>query len=220
MSRICQLKQILRRAYKSKRKDFVERTSLDKLHHLEKGISEHVNRVLLSELRAEKEKSQLILGIYSPLNYEINAYNILQGVSSCNYKITLPCIEDETKEKRLIFRKFDGKDKLIAGKWNIRQPSHTAERCTPDVLIVPLLAFDRELNRLGYGQGYYDMTISALRNDADLLTIGVAFEFQKHEHRLPKEQHDVPLDYVITERQVYSQQSKQRILPFDKAFAL
>ena len=73
----------------------------------------------------------------------------------------------------------------------------------PDVIIVPLLAFDKDKFRLGYGKGYYDRYLNKfIKRFKDLMTVGVAFSFQKH-HKLPINQNDVKLDFILTEKGIY-----------------
>jgi 5-formyltetrahydrofolate cyclo-ligase len=90
---------------------------------------------------------------------------------------------------------------LVAGVWGIRQPAPQAPATEPDILLVPLLAFDRAGHRIGYGAGYYDLTIAALRATQAVVAIGVAFAAQEVA-AVPATPHDAPLDLVLTEREV------------------
>jgi len=90
---------------------------------------------------------------------------------------------------------------LAIGQWGIRQPKPEAPEVAPDVLIVPLLAFDRAGHRLGYGAGYYDMTINALRASKPIVVIGIAFAAQEIDV-VPTTLRDARLDLVLTEREV------------------
>ena len=86
-------------------------------------------------------------------------------------------------------------------KWNIRQPKSGAPEVLPDILLVPLAAFDRSGHRIGYGAGYYDMTIAALREIKTITAIGLAFAAQEIEkvHATPR---DARLDLVLTEDEI------------------
>jgi 5-formyltetrahydrofolate cyclo-ligase len=90
---------------------------------------------------------------------------------------------------------------LAAGVWGIREPEPSAPAVAPEIVIVPLLAFDRSGHRIGYGAGYYDLTIAALRATQAVVAIGVAFAAQEIA-AVPATPHDAPLDLVLTEREV------------------
>ena len=90
---------------------------------------------------------------------------------------------------------------LGSGVWGIREPKPEAPEVFPDILIVPLVAFDRAGYRLGYGAGYYDMTIARLRGMKKISAIGIAFAAQEVTD-LPKTDHDEKLDFVLTEREI------------------
>ncbi|MDX7951397.1 5-formyltetrahydrofolate cyclo-ligase [Lichenihabitans sp. Uapishka_5] len=99
----------------------------------------------------------------------------------------------------LTFRRWAPGDPLEVGTWGLRHPPATADTVVPDVLFVPVAAFDRRGARIGYGGGYYDATLAALRQTRRVQAIGVAFVCQE-ELYLPCEDHDEPLDLVVTER--------------------
>jgi 5-formyltetrahydrofolate cyclo-ligase len=98
----------------------------------------------------------------------------------------------------LIFRMWQPGDELVARVWGILEPADTAPVVEPDVLLVPLLAFDRHGGRLGYGGGYYDRTIARLRSVKSVIIIGLAFGAQELE-QVPCDVHDERLDWVLTE---------------------
>jgi 5-formyltetrahydrofolate cyclo-ligase len=90
---------------------------------------------------------------------------------------------------------------LASGQWGIREPMAEAPEVAPDILIVPLAAFDRVGHRIGYGAGYYDMTINALRAKKKITAIGIAFAAQEIP-QVPATERDARLDLVLTEREV------------------
>lgn len=90
---------------------------------------------------------------------------------------------------------------LVAGVWGIREPPADAPELFPDILIVPLLAFDRHGHRIGYGAGYYDMTIARLRSIKPVTAIGIAFATQEIA-QVPATPRDARLDLMLTEREV------------------
>ncbi len=108
------------------------------------------------------------------------------------------------KDSRILeFHSWDGQSDLIAGDMGILQPAPTqAER--PDIVVVPLLAFDRRGHRLGYGRGYYDATLDELRKGHKIKAVGWAYAEQAVLFNLPADQYDQTLDYVITQNAVHS----------------
>ena len=87
------------------------------------------------------------------------------------------------------------------GVWGIRQPTADAPEVAPDILLVPLTVFDRRGHRIGYGAGYYDMTITKLRALKPIVAIGLAFAVQEVDE-VPTTPRDARLDLVLTEREV------------------
>jgi 5-formyltetrahydrofolate cyclo-ligase len=100
-----------------------------------------------------------------------------------------------------IVRAFAFGEPLVAGVWGIREPGPDAREVFPDIVIVPLLAFDRAGRRLGYGAGYYDMTITGLRARKPVIAVGIAFAAQEIP-RVPTTARDAALDLVLTEHEV------------------
>jgi 5-formyltetrahydrofolate cyclo-ligase len=101
----------------------------------------------------------------------------------------------------LVFRRYRSGDPLHAGSFGIPSPAHDAPAITPDLLIVPLMAFDRTGARLGYGRGFYDRTIAHLRNHGvDVRLVGIAFAVQEVD-AVPTEAHDARMDFIVTEKE-------------------
>jgi 5-formyltetrahydrofolate cyclo-ligase len=100
----------------------------------------------------------------------------------------------------LIFRAWSVNDRLLLGSLGIPEPSPAAAEVVPDVMLVPLAAFDRMGHRIGYGAGYYDFTFSHLRKIKAVIGVGLAFALQEID-AVPALSHDVALDYVLTERE-------------------
>ena len=93
-------------------------------------------------------------------------------------------------------------DVLFVNKFGILEPAK-AQSNVPNIILVPLLAFDKNKYRLGYGKGFYDRYLNKyLKRFKNILTVGVAFSFQKH-HNLPVNQNDVKLDLIITEKGIF-----------------
>jgi 5-formyltetrahydrofolate cyclo-ligase len=98
-------------------------------------------------------------------------------------------------------RAWNFEEPLVRGVWGIRQPTSNALQVQPDILLVPLTVFDRRCHRIGYGAGYYDMTIASLRAVKPVVTIGIAFAVQEVPE-VPATPRDARLDLVLTEREV------------------
>jgi 5-formyltetrahydrofolate cyclo-ligase len=98
-------------------------------------------------------------------------------------------------------RAFALGDELASGQWGIREPKADAPEVAPDIMLVPLLAFDRTGHRIGYGAGYYDMTIAKFRAMKSVITAGIAFAAQEIEE-VPVTPRDARLDLVLTEREI------------------
>ena len=91
-------------------------------------------------------------------------------------------------------------DVLRINRFGMLEPVSQSKRIVPDVMLVPLLAYDSQNNRLGYGGGFYDRYLNKyLKTHNNILTIGIAFSFQKH-HKIPVSNNDVKLDYILTEK--------------------
>ena len=139
-----------------------------------------------------------IIGGYYPYNYEIDILEILKLLEKKNYKISLPKIK---KKNQMNFFEWSFNDPLSINKYGIPEPI-SKKIIYPDVLIIPLVAFDNELNRLGYGGGYYDRYIAKSFKKKRIIKIGIAYSFQKL-NKIPINKYDIRLDYIITEEKFY-----------------
>lgn len=142
--------------------------------------------------------STIVAG-FMPLKSEINPLPLLQRLAAAGAALALPVIAG--RGRPLIMRSYRIGDPLVAGVWGIREPAADAAEVLPDILIVPLLAFDRRGYRLGYGAGYYDMTIAALRDRKPIAAVGVAYGAQEVAE-VPITDRDARLDLVVTEREI------------------
>ena len=135
------------------------------------------------------------IGAYYPINYEIESLEIIKKLESAGYKISLPVTQ---KKNEMNFFKWSFEDPLYVSKIGIPEPLQT-KKIYPDILLVPLVAYDKYNYRLGYGGGYYDRYIKKISNIKKILTIGLAFSFQKM-NKIPINKNDKRLDYILTER--------------------
>ncbi len=136
---------------------------------------------------------------FMPMKSEINPLPLLRRLAQTGARLALPVVSG--RGKPLIMRQWGFGEPLVAGVWGIREPAPQAAEAHPDILIVPLLAFDRAGQRIGYGAGYYDMTIAAARARGPAAAVGIAFAAQEMA-TVPSGPRDEPLDLVLTEREV------------------
>ena len=100
----------------------------------------------------------------------------------------------------MYFGKWRKNDVMKINKFGMLEPLKKFKKIDPNIMLVPLLAYDKSNNRLGYGGGFYDRFLNKfLKKTKNILTIGIAFSFQKH-HKLPISANDVKLDYILTEK--------------------
>jgi 5-formyltetrahydrofolate cyclo-ligase len=132
---------------------------------------------------------------YAAIGSEIDPWPALADLGQRGWMTALPVIVERTAP--LQFRRWRQGEPLETRAWGIREPGPDAAIVVPDVLLVPLLAFDRCGHRLGYGGGYYDRTIAMLSAGRSLLTIGVAFAEQQVD-AVPVLAYDIPLDHIVT----------------------
>jgi 5-formyltetrahydrofolate cyclo-ligase len=136
---------------------------------------------------------------YSPIRNEIDPFPLMQKLAALGAQLALPAIVGPGQP--LQFRAFSFDDVLRRGPFGIFEPPGEAAELLPDMLLVPLAAFDRSGHRIGYGAGHYDRTLERLRRSRPVTAIGVAFAVQEI-GSVPALAHDVMLDYVLTEKQV------------------
>jgi 5-formyltetrahydrofolate cyclo-ligase len=141
----------------------------------------------------------MIVSGFMPLKTEINPLPLMRSLAAQGARLALPAIDG--RGKPLIMRAFAFGDELASGQWGIREPKADTPDVAPDVLLVPLLAFDRTGHRIGYGAGYYDMTIAGLRAMKPVVAVGIAFAAQEI-GEVPVTPRDARLDLVLTEREI------------------
>ena len=146
-----------------------------------------------------KKRNFYNIALYYPTSYELNILNILEVEFLKKTKFLLPIINDKYS---MYFYEWKKKDVLNVNKYGILEPLKS-KPITPNIILVPLLAFDKFKNRLGYGKGFYDKFLKKnYKNKRKVISIGVAFSFQKY-HKLPVNNKDVKLDYILTEKGIF-----------------
>jgi 5-formyltetrahydrofolate cyclo-ligase len=142
----------------------------------------------------------IVVSGYSPIRNEIDPTPLMLKLAAQGARLALPVIN--ARGKSLTFRAWSPSDRLMLGALGIPEPSPAAAEVDPDVMLVPLAAFDRAGHRIGYGAGHYDYTFAHLRKSKAVTGIGLAFAIQEIE-TVPALSHDVALDYVLTERKTF-----------------
>jgi 5-formyltetrahydrofolate cyclo-ligase len=137
-----------------------------------------------------------IVSGYSPIRSEIDPAPLMRALAALGARLALPAVM--ARGKSLAFRAWSPDDRLMLGPLGILEPSPAAAELVPDIMLVPLAAFDRLGHRIGYGAGHYDYTLAHLRKTKVITAIGLAFAAQEIE-AVPALSHDVALDYVLTE---------------------
>ena len=156
-----------------------------------------ISFVNLSKLLEKKKLKSKIIGGYYPFNYEIDILNILETFEKKKYIISLPKI---AKNNNMNFFKWSFMEPLKINKFGIPETTSN-KKINPNILLIPLVGFDDQFNRLGYGGGYYDRYLSKIKDHHKIIKIGVGFSFQKLKN-IPINKHDIKLDYIITEKKI------------------
>ena len=149
-------------------------------------------------------RSKVIAGFW-PIKSEINIRPLIENLYRAGCDIVLP--EVVAPSKVLLFRKWTPGAQMTKGSYKTSVLTANAAVLEPDWILVPLLAFDRERFRLGYGGGYYDATLSQLAKKREIFTIGVAYDIQKFD-AVPKGSSDFQLDAVLTEKRIIQKEEK------------
>ena len=150
-------------------------------------------------IRKNIKKKTIIIALYYPSNFELNVLKVLELKYFSDQMILLPVAE---KNNLMNFYQWKKHDVLIVNKFGMLEPIKS-EAKIPDLIIVPLLAFDKDKFRLGYGKGYYDRYLDKyIKQYKSIMTVGVAFSFQKH-NKLPINKNDFKLDFILTEKGIY-----------------
>ncbi len=140
--------------------------------------------------------SEIPIALYTALPGELDCLPLLEELGRQGFPTLLPVAGE--KATPLKFRLWRPGDPLVSGRYGLREPDAAAREKTPKIVLAPLLGFDVRGGRLGFGGGYYDVTLAHLRGSGPVLAGGLAFALQKTD-MIPLEAHDAKLDFVITE---------------------
>ena len=162
-------------------------------------INDNFYHPLIRLFKKKVTNKNPIISIYYPSSFELNILGILDIEYFKKLKFLLPIID---KNGTMNFYKWNKKDVLAINKYGMLEPVNS-KKISPNIVLVPLLAFDNRKYRIGYGKGFYDKFLSKyLKIHKKILTIGIAFSFQKY-HNLPINSKDIKLDYILTEKGLF-----------------
>jgi len=143
---------------------------------------------------------EAVVAGYRPIGSEIDPTALMETFFCEQTRLALPVVQGEGEA--LLFRRWQPGDALAKGAFNVEEPAGTAPEVRPVLVLVPLLAADLKGRRLGYGKGYYDRTLAALREAGTVIAVGLAHEAQLLP-AVPAGGHDQRLDWIVTEKGAY-----------------
>ena len=145
-------------------------------------------------------QTSLNVAIYYPIGTEVSPLKLISISEEFKFEICLPVIMPN--KNFLVFNKYKPSYDLMENFYGIPEPKLKSININPDIIFVPMLGFDKQLNRLGYGKGFYDRTISKLRKFKNIFVIGIAYDNQLLKD-VPVEDHDQKMDFILTEKKIY-----------------
>ena len=157
-------------------------------------------KVKFSLLREELKKKifkNKIVGSYYPVNFEADTFQLMKMFKQKGYKLSLPVISSKYD---MNFYTWNLNDPLYVNKYGIPEPKSKI-KVIPSILLIPMVAYDKRLNRLGYGGGYYDRFLKKYEKK-NILKIGLAITCQEVK-KLPTNNFDKKMDYILTEKKLY-----------------
>jgi len=154
---------------------------------------------LIKLIKSKFRRKNLNLALYYPSNFELNVLKFFENEYMKNQNVLIPVIENKNN---MNFYSWKKNQPLFINRFGILEPEKTKMKI-PNFMLIPILAFDKYKYRLGYGKGFYDRYLNKYLNKfQNIVTVGVAFSFQKH-HKLPRDKNDVKLNYILTEKGIY-----------------
>ena len=159
-------------------------------------ISDKFFLPLINLIKKRGISKKAFISLYYPSSFEVDVLKILKIEYFKKFNFLLPII---LKNNSMEFYKWKHNEILYVNKYGIPEPTKTI-KTIPSIILIPLLAFDKDKNRLGYGGGFYDRYLNKfLKKNKNIMTVGIAFSFQNY-HKIPISDEDVKLDYILTER--------------------
>ena len=153
--------------------------------------------LIFSLIKKNFKAKKITIAGYYPSNYEVNILNFLKQASKRRFKIVLPVL---TSSNKMSFQPWIFKEPLYVNKFGMLEPRNLNKNVVPDLILVPLVAFDNYLNRIGYGKGYYDRSLKKISKiKKKSIFLGIAYSFQRCQ-KIPTNKYDYKLDYIFTEK--------------------
>ena len=151
------------------------------------------------------KRKKVLIACYYPTNYEVNTLPFIEKAKRKNFKTALPVIKESNK---MTFKLWDFEEPLYVSKFGTLEPNKLNKNIIPDIIMVPLVAFDKKLNRIGYGKGFYDRYLQEIKRlKKKTISVGIAFSFQQC-RSVPINKYDFKLDYIFTERGIINSEYK------------
>ena len=178
-------------------KSFLRNKSLLKRRKKHLNAKKFDFNLIFNLIKKHYGKKKITIAGYYPANYEVNILKFLEKASKKKFKIVLPVIKSSGK---MSFKSWIFKEALYVNKFGILEPVNSEKENIPDLIMVPLVAFVRNLNRIGYGKGYYDRSLQKInKTKKNIISLGIAYSFQKCS-AIPVNKYDFKLNYIFTER--------------------
>ena len=183
-------------------KSFLRKASLLKREKKYLSVRKLNFNLIFRLIKKNFKKKKIIIAGYYPSSHEVNILKFLENASKNRFKILLPVIKTSN---HMSFRQWDFNEPLYVNKFGILEPRNSNKEFIPDLIMVPLVAFDNNFNRIGYGKGYYDRSLRKINKiKKNIISLGIAYSFQKC-RAIPVNKYDHKLDYIFTERGIISQ---------------
>lgn len=144
------------------------------------------------------DPAEKVVALYYGLGAEVSPRLLADQLAEAGWILALPSVEGA--QGQMVFRRWDRTRPLVRDAIGLNAPGPAQDILKPDLVIVPLLAFDRDGRRLGQGGGYYDRALAALRAEGSVFVLGLAYSGQETAD-LPHEPHDQGLDAILTEKE-------------------
>ena len=173
------------------------RKKIIKIREIKNKNNLQVKTRFLKEILKTKKLTNKIVGSYFPVNFEADTFHIMKMLKQKGFKLSLPVISSKFD---MNFYYWDLDDPLHVNKFGIPEPK-SKNKLTPSILLIPMVAFDNKLNRMGYGGGYYDRFLKKYEKE-NIIKIGIAITCQEVK-KLPTNIFDKKMDYILTEKKLF-----------------
>jgi len=185
-------KKDLRNRLRALRREFVDRNP----QTAARAAQTAAHRLLDLLQSLEMLRPRTCIACFWSVRDEISTQPLIERLADARVSLALPATPP--RPAPLVFRQWSPTARLVEAAYGLKEPDPAAPLCIPDVIITPLLAFDRTGHRLGYGGGYYDRTFSALAGTKSVLAIGFAYAIQEVA-AIPAGPDDKVLSHIVTE---------------------